>query len=268
MQGKKRTTLLLVGALSFIAVMTSMAALRSQDQSISPEKARAEAPEVFNQAPEPTDGVELRKRKIKNRRYNKEGGSPLTDLPDGGGSGRGGDAVPDPPPPLPVSQSDAIVLATVNTAQPYLTENKADLYTEFLVQVEEVFKDDSRPAIVPGNSITVDQPAGVMRLRDGRVISYSAGGVGQLPRVGRRYVLFLQRTNGGEDLSILTGYELRQGRTFPLDTGRAIYSPQTGRMDKVAPFENFEESSFLDKVRSAIVTSSQDSSEKRRANPQ
>ena len=79
---------------------------------------------------------------------------------------------------------------------------------------------------------------------------------GRLPRVGRRYVLFLKRVNDAQDLSILTGYELRQGRVMPLDGVMNLFSPATGQVTRKAPFENADEATFLDLVRTAVANPS------------
>src|ERR1035441_9949212 len=44
---------------------------------------------------------------------------------------------------LPVSESDTILLGSVSKVQPYLSEDGTNLYTEYTVSVEEVFKDSA-----------------------------------------------------------------------------------------------------------------------------
>jgi hypothetical protein len=213
------------------------------------------AGDIIDQAAEPAGARERAQRRDKNRRYDKgDGGGRikrLTELPSGGGAVRGSEATP--PLPLPVADSDAVVIGTVTGAQPYLTESQTGMYTEFSVRVEEVLKNDGVPTISAGSTAVADREAGAMRLRNGRIVRYESGGVGRLPRAGRRYVLFLKRVNGGQDLSIFTGYELRQGRVFPLDGETHTFSPQTNQITRTAPFEGAAEAAFLDLVRTAVA---------------
>jgi hypothetical protein len=211
------------------------------------------AADVIDQTDESTNAHDRTKRKAKNHRYDKKNkiSRRLTDLPSGGGAVRGGETPP--PTPMPVSQSDAVIIATVTKAQPHLTESESGMYTEFAVNVEQVFKNDGLPSVSASSTINVDREAGAMRLRDGRVIRYETGGVGRLPRVGRRYVLFLKRVNDGQDISILTGYELRQGHVFPLDGETRVFSPETGQITRKAPFESTDETTFLELVRAAVA---------------
>jgi hypothetical protein len=211
------------------------------------------AVDVMDQAADPTDPAERAKRKAKNRRYEKNDkhAKRLTDLPSGGGAVRGSEAPSIPP--MPVAQSDAVIVGTVTKAQPYLTESETSMYTEFAINVEEVLKNDGLTSISAGNTVDADREAGAIRLRDGRVIRYETGGVGQLPRMGRRYVLFLKRINDGQDISVLTGYELREGHVLPLDGEQRVFSPETGQITRETPFATIDEATFMDLVRAAIA---------------
>jgi hypothetical protein len=215
------------------------------------------APDVIDQAAEPTNSRDRMKRSAKNRRYDKKDkiSRRLTNLPSGGGAVRGGET--SSPMPMPVAQSDAVVIATVIKAQPYLSENESSMYTEFAVNVEQVFKNDGLPSISVNSTVDVDREAGAMRLRNGRVIRYETGGVGRLPRVGSRYVLFLKRINDGQDISILTGYELRQGHVVPLDGETHVFSPETGQITRKAPFAGVDETTFLNLLRTAVANPNQ-----------
>ena len=43
-----------------------------------------------------------------------------------------------------------------------------------------------------------------------------------MPQVGCRYLLFLEQVNSEVEFRILTGYELREGRVFPLDESSGV----------------------------------------------
>jgi hypothetical protein len=214
------------------------------------------AVDIIDSAPDPKDSREKAKRIAKNNRYDKNDkrARRLTELPSGGGAVHGNEQ---PPPfPLPVKQSDAIVIGRVTKAQPYLTNTETSMYTEVNVTVEQVLKNDGIPSAGVGSTLTVDREAGAMRLRDGRVIHYETGGLGSVPRNGHRYLLFIKRIHDGTDITIVTGYELRGGKVFPLDGEAHIFDPATGQITRKAPFEGVEESSFLAIVQSAMTDSS------------
>jgi len=59
-----------------------------------------------------------------------------------------------------------------------------------------------------------------------------------MPQVGLRYVLFLTNGQGEKDLTILTGYELREGKVFPLDD-----------LPNLRVYENADETTFLNELR-------------------
>lgn len=232
-----------------------------QRQSPEPFGGEPATDDVIDQAEEPADERARARRRAKNRRYDT--GSyrhdrRLTDLPSGVGAIRGStNTETPPPPPLPAAESDVVIVGTIRHAQPYLTESQTSMYTEFAIQVEEVLKNDARASITVGSIIEADREAGAMRLRDGRVIRFKTAGAGRLPRIGRQYVLFLKRVNDGQDLSILRGYELRQGRVFPLDGETRVYMPETGQITRIAPFEGAAVTSFLDLVRAVIANPGQ-----------
>lgn len=194
--------------------------------------------EVINQAPEPFNDKEKALRQAKNRRYDKirQGKTPLTELADNvGGVGIQGEA---PRSPLPVAESDAVVIGTITNTQPYLSENKTSIYSEFTVFVEEVFKSAGQAAIKPGESLIVDQPGGALRLTNGRVLRFQVAALGRLPHACKRYVLFLQRANGEQDLSIIKGYELDNGIVSPLLLGGS--------------YDGMAEAEFLNMVRAIV----------------
>ncbi|MDQ1638123.1 MAG: hypothetical protein QOF62_1462 [Pyrinomonadaceae bacterium] len=233
--------------------VTNLERTMTQNQEKKALNVEPAAVDVVDKATGPTDSRERAKRDAKNRRYDKKDkrAKRLTGLPSGGGVVRGGEAPP--PLPLPAAQSDAVIIATVIRAQPYLTASETSMYTEFTFSVEEVLKNDGLASVAVGNTVDADREAGAMRLPDGRVIRYETGGVGRLPRVGRQYVLFLTRCNDGQDLSVLTGYELHQGRVFSLDGEKRVFSPETGLITRKAPFEGVEKATFLELVRTAIA---------------
>lgn len=117
-------------------------------------------------------------------------------------------------PALPVAESKYIVLGQVTNAEAHLSENKKNVYSEFTVLVEQVFK-TAKDSVVEGSEITVDRIGGYVRYPNGRTLLYRIGAT-NMPRVNERYLFFLTSKNN-EDLTILTAYAMIVGGVAPLD---------------------------------------------------
>jgi len=121
---------------------------------------------------------------------------------------------------LPVNKSAAVVVGEVTAAQALLSDDETNIYSEFTVQITEIPKNDKNFSLGIGNSVIVERLGGRVRLPSGKVV-VSRTDKQDLPRIGNRYVLFLTRDinkdGSYEDFHILTGYELRNGKVFPLD---------------------------------------------------
>jgi hypothetical protein len=115
---------------------------------------------------------------------------------------------------LPVNQSAAVVLGEVTGAGAHLSNDKTGIYSEFIVRLEEVFKDTTNSLNV-GGTLSVNRDGGGVRFASGKVQKYTIRGQ-RMPREGQRYVLFVKQTERG-DFLILTGYEVTGDRVKPLD---------------------------------------------------
>lgn len=147
-------------------------------------------------------------------------------------------------PALPVAESQAIVLGKVVEAQASLTSDKAVVYSEFEIQIDEVFKDHDRIPI-PNSSITVTRSGGRVRFSSGH-ITLQAIAEQNMPIVGKRYLFFLTRENRGEDFHILTAYEFREGLVQPLD------NPMGGTHPIAKTYYGVEQELFLRDLRAAL----------------
>lgn len=145
-------------------------------------------------------------------------------------------------PGLPTSQSDAVVLGEVVVASAYLSNDKSNVYSEFNVSIEEVFKDENGGFLTKGGILTVSREGGRVKLPDGRTLYIMASDQG-MPRKGRRYLFFLKHNDAGKDYSIITGYTLYQGKVTLLDEVD---------LDRFATYKGMTEEAFLNAVREAI----------------
>lgn len=165
-----------------------------------------------------------------------------------------GGAVTDESPPeqaLPTHISDAVVIGQVIDANAHVSEDKTSVYSEFAVQVAEVLESSGAAPLAPGLTATVLRPGGGVRIPSGRVRKFVVDGR-SLPRVGRRYVLFLKYDNLAGDFYIVTGYELRDGKVLPLD-GVPKYGNQNHPFGSYGKYVNADETAFLEDVRRAII---------------
>jgi hypothetical protein len=190
--------------------------------------------------PEPDDPNEKKIREAKAKKYAK---TELSIDPDSDvvtTSGHWATGLP----AIPVSQSAVIIVGTVSKAKAELTPKRKKVYSEFTIAIDEILKNDDLTPLSSGNIITADRAGGRVRFQSGKVGLYWVTGQG-MPQVGKKYLLFLTRTDLESGYSILTGYELRDGRIYLLD------NPGSGH--PITTTEGTDESSFLNKVRAAVT---------------
>ena len=123
---------------------------------------------------------------------------------------------------LPVEQSQVIVLGTVVGAHAYMSDNKQAVYSEFTIEIEKIFKNETGKHAGVNNTIFAERQGGIVRFPTGFEKWVFIEGQG-MPALKKRYLFFLSYDSVGlepqkSDLSILTAYEISDGRLFPLDS--------------------------------------------------
>lgn len=171
---------------------------------------------VVEEAAEPSDINERTARANKNRRYNT-GGKDLT-LDDSENYIE--HIWPRGLPLIPTDEGAVIVVGTVVHIQPYLSEDRSSIYTEFKIDVEDVLKNALSGQASSSKYILIDKLGGKLRLKSGRIV-YDEINICYLgePRLERRYVLFARSIHNGNDLEMIKGYELRDGKVFTISEG-------------------------------------------------
>ena len=153
---------------------------------------------------------------------------------------------------LPVDQSAAVVRGTIIGAEAYLTPDKTGIYSEFKIAIDLVLKNDAENPLDVGRFVSIERNGGRVRMPSGKIVVSWAKNQ-NMPQSGGRYVLFLTHTfesrgDAGKDFYILTGYELRDGRVFPMD--------DTLPGHPITAYTNASESVFLTDLFSAIAKAS------------
>ena len=186
----------------------------------------------------PSDPKERSKRQEKGKKYDK---SEWRIYPETTSSMARVDYVNPNMPALPVTESTAVIVGQVTDAKAYLSNDKTGVYSAFTIQVNEVLKNSSKVPLSTSSIIEVERDGGRVRFPDGRTLIYTISSQ-DMPLVGLRYVLFLTNPPGLSDFQILTGYELREGKVYPLDDLPNLYR-----------YENADELSFLAELRNRIA---------------
>lgn len=250
---------------SLTLILTSgVAAWRSQrDGRQSPPEGK-KIPEALERHPivdyeatEPGDQSERAKRRAKSATYNDPGGAKTNPSEYVVRASRN-DWELGLVSTLPVAQSSAVIVGEVVAAEAHLSEDKANVYSEFSVRVEEVIKNDPAEPISASDVVVAERQGGRVRLPNGRISGYYISGQTP-PQVGRRYVLFLgfnkydasnRKLTAQREMSrhILTGYEFKGGKVFPLDSaGGKNFQEHSGK----------DATTFLGEVRRACFSSSE-----------
>ena len=122
---------------------------------------------------------------------------------------------------LPIEKSDVVILGKVVNAKAHLSAAKKLVFSEFKIEIKNIFKNTSQQKFKNEDYIKVEREGGVVRYPSGYTIWHQVAGQ-QMPIVGGRYLFFL--TNNfpiygyyKQDFYILTAYKLKEGKVFPLD---------------------------------------------------
>lgn len=144
-------------------------------------------------------------------------------------------------PRLPAGQSDVVLIGQTLDANAHLSADKNGVYSEFTVRVEDILKNATASPLSPGDQITAEREGGRVRYPSGRVGWFRIR-MQSMPTVNSRYVFFLKQVDP-DSFSIVTGYELRDGLIYALDSGASQFTFYDGSPER----------SFLQLVREAIA---------------
>ena len=249
--GKNIFLMLVVAILVLLAAAISTFSNNNQatQPSMSRQRSRMGKPdELVNRLPiadynepDPSDPEILRRRRERGAKYDK----PRVAVDDYSEIVVGSPHWANGLPAFPIKQSTAVVIGTITDARARMSNNKKGVYSEFTFQVEDILKNDRGKSLTSNSTVTLDREGGRVRLPSGKVGIYHITGQG-VPGVGCKYVLFLSGEQSA-GFTIVTGYELREGRVSPLDN--------VGSGHPFTKYDGADEQSFLAELRTAIATS-------------
>jgi hypothetical protein len=250
MRANKRGVLLLLVAATvaaFTVVMTLYGQSPTSDKAKAPDNQRQsneledQLPVVDFDAPEPSDPEARERRRKKNARHDKNS---LVHKGDGYGNAVETTLFNEWDwglPAIPAARSGVVLTGEVTDAQAHLSNDKTGIYSEFAVKIGEVLKNVSSASLLPGNTMYVERRGGVVRYPNGRKYPYKIADQG-MPRVGAQYLFFLKAADGDQVFEIITAYESREGKVFPLDS-----------VQQFDVYKGRGQDEFFEKVRNAIA---------------
>ena len=120
------------------------------------------------------------------------------------------------PEALPVQSSSVIASGTIVAQQPYLSEDRTQVYSELAFAPDVTLK-NSTPEATTGKLLTILNLGGALKLSNGRVVK-SVDGSGSNPvNLNRRYLLFLQYLPQAKAFSVVKAWDLSGAKPQELD---------------------------------------------------
>ena len=250
MQTYKRVLSLLAITL-VVATTTTVSALREGDPRTSgnewhgtgqgqQQQDDAEVPTVDYDSPEPSNPEERARRRKRNARYDKNFFVRKDDATGNAVESTYFSEWDQGFPALPAGRSELVIVGEVTEARAHLSNDKTGIYSEFTTNVKQLLKNNSPTPLTPGDVINLERQGGAVRYPNGRRYLHRISGQ-NMPRGGRRYLFFVKAAGAEQGFRILTAYELKEGKVFPLDSAQQFDA-----------FRGMEESQFIETVRAAI----------------
>lgn len=198
------------------SVFDGQAASTPPKRSITPPDFTKYASVDYDAAPEGLTAEQIEERTIKNKRYDVS--LPVMPNPPVGADGMTGHDVEPDTPALPSDQSRLVVVGRITSSKAFLSNEKKGIYTEYVVNVEQILKHDKGRRLKSGEILTVDRAGGVVNYPNGQRILYKNAGR-DLPEASGRFLLFLANDEpGNPNYKIVTAYRFKDGKVTAVDT--------------------------------------------------
>lgn len=150
----------------------------------------------------------------------------------------------------PIFSNEAVVVATFESYQVYLTPSHLSIYTRARLSVDQVLL-PGPSGVKPGERIDQLLPGGTLRLPGGSVLSYMVVSRRMYKKFtekpGHRYLMFLQYFRDGNFFTDKGVWELRNGFAIPISYCYVV-AAREGR----AHYAGMTEADFLEAMREAV----------------
>jgi hypothetical protein len=153
-------------------------------------------------------------------------------------------------PAIPAASSTTILIGEITNSQAFLSEDKVSIYSEFYINISEIFKNESSESLKVGNGITVWRGGGAVRMPSGKIIQKLFGGK-PLPYIGGKYIFFLKYNAETEEYPLITAYEIRKGRIVPLDGIDINWTP-VYELASHRTYKGLSEAEFTSQIQRAV----------------
>lgn len=249
-----RTLLLVAGVLVLLTVVA-----QGQGGAYSKINEAQRKRDVVVEEAESSNPKEREFRRAKNRRYNN-GGSDLA-----GQRPQNSEIFFEHIWPavefIPADESAVVVVGRVIKVQPYLSSDRSRIYTEITISVEDFLKRNEQNRVTANKTVVIDRLGGSLELKTGQNVrdDIQIDNLGNL-KLDKRYVVFAQAINDGNDLSLIKSYELVDGKVFTNDSRPSrLISTLTS-----VPLTWEDEPAFVKAVREAVVSTARNTTRRRR----
>lgn len=146
---------------------------------------------------------------------------------------------------FPLTQNTLVVIGNINSGRAFISEDRSSIYSEFSMNVLSLLKASPNNNINVGNNLTLIRLGGKIRLPSGKILYRGAYGI-SMPKVGERYLMFLQEDPETQAFNIITAYALQGGKVFPLD-GEVNGEIQESYQEQYK-FNGYDEQAFVNIV--------------------
>lgn len=123
-------------------------------------------------------------------------------------------------PALPVKQSEIVLTGNVSSARAYLSANKSSVFSEFQIEVSEVFKNRTTRKLNRGDALFVEREGGIVKFANGSESWFRLSGQ-KMPEVGKGYLFFVSHEfpwiGKKSELYLITAYGIENDNVVPLD---------------------------------------------------
>lgn len=150
-------------------------------------------------------------------------------------------------PAFPVIKSSHVVIGEIKQATAFLSNHRNIVYSEFNLEITEVLGQKNDKRILPEHEISLVRLGGKVRFESGKILNIGIEG-NPLPKVGKRYLMFLGYEKDADVFSIKVAYQIENGEIVPFD-GRRLSGEYISQYRSLQQYNGMKEAEFVAAVR-------------------